>query len=229
MAEDILQNIEDGELWLPSDVIRAVGVCRHHHLSGSLAAMDDLAQKLACLDLLDRRRVIPSVKPFKDSTFNPEVQLQRQGRPFSPLPLANGGYKAPVRRRVAADEWTGAYFPVSKPVHKFYPALPVDSNIERIRLATARVLQRQRQQHGHLVNRFIPTRSACSGRETGGTGVFLPRAYRVDSKKKPYYLFPANVQGTSEFQQPMWSPASGNQSAKLLSSSEIDLPHDWTY
>lgn len=243
MAEDLPPNLDDGELWLPSDVIRAVGVCRHHHrrVPGRLppfpedcGVMDeDLAQKFASFGLLERRRALHAVKPFRDFSLKPE--LHGQGRPVFLISPAGAGYKVPLGQRAAAAEantvsggggggGTGAFFPVSRTGHKFHPGIPVDCQVEKFQLERARVFQRQALGHG--LNRYVPARSSGSGRESGGTGVFLPRIATVESKKKPLSV-KGNVQ--LHHRQPMWNPMLGKQAAKLLPSADMGLPHDWTY
>ncbi|KAK8959331.1 hypothetical protein KSP40_PGU020843 [Platanthera guangdongensis] len=224
MANDLPPNLDDGELWLPSDVIRAVGVCRHNHRRADFAFMDSLAQKLAAFGLLERRRAIHAVKPFRDLPPNPEFQFHGQGRSV--------GYKAPTGRRPASGDvvygaggGTGAFFPVSRAVHKFHPGIPVDAQVDELQLERARFLQRQNQSLG--LNRYLPTRAKSSGRESGGTGVFIPRTVSVDSRKKPLSMKKGSVQ--FQQRQPKWNPMPGQRAANFLPPSEICLPHDWTY
>ncbi|XP_020573405.1 uncharacterized protein LOC110019886 isoform X2 [Phalaenopsis equestris] len=237
MAENLPPHVSDGQQWLPSAFNRdrlaamddlAQKLASFDLLDHRIASMDDLSQKLASFNILDHQRAHPTVKPLKGLPFYPEGQ----GKPTSLLSPMNAGFKPPFRRRVAGGgggvvgERIGPFVAVSKNVYKYYPSLPVDFYLERFKMASAaaRVLQRQRMVHDHESNRLLPIRSAGTVRKSSGTGVFLPRVHRIDSKKKF-----SGSKGKVQIQESTRNPALGEQEAKLLPSSDMGLPQDWTY
>ncbi|KAG0459647.1 hypothetical protein HPP92_022775 [Vanilla planifolia] len=237
MADDLSANLDDGELWLPSEVIRAVGVRRHSHyhrreaaLLGSypvdLTAASDLAENLAALGLIDLRAEIPTVDTLRD--FSPTLEFVGQGKPVSCVSPASDGFRAPVSGRIAFDGMisggTARFSHVSRPFHTFQPIKIAAKQNDEFERERTRVLLRQRLQQSQRLNRFIPGYTTGSGRVRGGTGVFLPRVGDVDAKKKPL-----SVKGSGQSQQTTWNPMIKKQTTPFLPPPEAGLPQDWTY
>lgn len=97
---DFPPDLEDGELWLPSDIIRDVGVRRPFSSSSSssaavaaspgcsahLAYLEGIARQLDALCMLDRAGLLPAFGPPRHAPPHPRVSLRFPSLPF-PSPL----------------------------------------------------------------------------------------------------------------------------------------------
>ncbi|XP_010931073.1 uncharacterized protein [Elaeis guineensis] len=167
-------NPDDGELWLPSEIFPDVGVCCRHHRqpdAAGLSYLDDLAEKLAAFGLLDRSHLVRPIYHPSDgfrsgngsvSRFGPSVESETGAG------MVYDGFRSPA----AATRVLDAIAAGSRPMFPFSPAKP--SQVEAFGQGGSGVMARQ-QQVPIRGRRFVPVRTGGSGRESGGTGVFLPR------------------------------------------------------
>ncbi|EHA8590020.1 hypothetical protein COCNU_scaffold014359G000020 [Cocos nucifera] len=223
-------NPDDGELWLPSEIFPDVGVCCRHHRQPDavgLSYLDDLAEKLAAFGLLDRSHLLranhhPS-NGFRFgngsvSRFGPSVERETgAGKVYD-------RFRSPVAGRRVLDATAAG----SRPVFPFSAAKP--SQVEAFGQGRSGAMARQQ-----LVpirgRRFVPVRTGGSVRESGGTGVFLPRVSGneviASTKKEP------NIKNGGERQrQPTGNAAMGKRGIPFHQAAappEMYLPQDWTY
>ncbi|KAJ0969641.1 hypothetical protein J5N97_022518 [Dioscorea zingiberensis] len=199
MAEDL----DDGELWLPSDIVPDLGLRRHPKPT---AIPDPLPDRIAALTLLDPNRyktppavvnpLLGSHDPALRARFNPaEI-------PSLPSHLYNGLVFSPSPR----------------------PAYHQFTQVSGFGLRRTRVTQRQQ---GVGPDRCFPVRFSVSGRDrASGTGVFLPRVVNSEFRKKP------GMKGgeQQQKQQPIRNAVGGRQGMSFQPpSTEMCLPQDWTY
>ncbi|RZS19038.1 hypothetical protein BHM03_00051413 [Ensete ventricosum] len=98
---DFPPDLEDGELWLPSDIIRDVGVRRPFSsfsspssaavaaspgCSAHLAYLEGIARQLDALCMLDRAGLLPAFGPPRHAPPRPRVSLLFPSLPFPSLP-----------------------------------------------------------------------------------------------------------------------------------------------
>ncbi|XP_072979500.1 uncharacterized protein [Typha angustifolia] len=138
-------NLDDGELWLPSEIIPDLGV-RRCSLRSDVACADGLAHQLAAFGFLDRARL------FATPNTTPHFEWSRPARTQF----------GPAGRGVLGSRSTAVYeFAPVKPVHPlgrvtgsrrsqgtgvFLPRVLVDSKLEKkANVRGAEQLQRPRQ------------------------------------------------------------------------------------
>ncbi|CAD5184959.1 unnamed protein product [Musa acuminata subsp. malaccensis] len=268
---DFPPDLEDGELWLPSDIIRDVGVRRPFSSSSSssssavaaspgcsahLAYLEGIARQLDALCMLDRAGLLPAFGPPRHAPPRPRVSLRF---PFPSLPFPSPlfgsssltvyvfwrqvfGFKQgrPAPRLAGAENLVGvgvvhAGFmtgdggrgvPGSSPGMLRFCSMsrPVQTQAT-FGAARGGVVQAPVQP---VPDRFIPLPSPGSAREGGGTGVFLPRVFKDEDKKKPY------VKGRGEQQQQQATRNGGVWEQGMPFQhppppAETGLPQDWTY
>ncbi|EHA8588495.1 hypothetical protein COCNU_scaffold005463G000030 [Cocos nucifera] len=170
-------NLDDGELWLPSEIFPDVGLCYHRRrqpvaagLRSDLSYVDDLAEKLAAFGLLDRSNLLlPAVRrnPHRSDRFRFENGPVTRFGPMVDRETGAGmvydGFRPPAAARRVVAGW--------RPVFSFSPAKPAQVEI----FGPERTVVLARQQQVPVQGPLVPVRTGASGRECGGTGVFLPR------------------------------------------------------
>ncbi|XP_008799705.2 uncharacterized protein LOC103714285 isoform X2 [Phoenix dactylifera] len=174
-------NPDDGELWLPSEIFPDVGVGLRHHSQPAppdLSYLDDLAEKLAAFGLLDRSHLLrPNHHPSDGFRFD-NGSVSRFG-PSAEREAGAGmvydGFRSPAVSRRVLGAAAAAAAAASRPVFPFSAAKP--SQVEAFGQGRSGVMARQ-QQLPIRGRRFVPVRTGGTGRECGGTGVFLPRVSR---------------------------------------------------
>ncbi|GFZ08926.1 hypothetical protein Acr_20g0007340 [Actinidia rufa] len=164
---DFPSNLDDGELWLPSEIF-------HNQLS----SMEDLAQRVAALAFLERRRSQTLPKPTPNLVrFLPPVRHGLAGSLREGYFDFNGGLGVGYGRGLYGFGVEGLWTS-SGPVYSCQFVNPVQPQVERVMDARARVLSRE--QNLMLERLVLPLQGRGLGvggleREYGGTGVFLPR------------------------------------------------------
>lgn len=229
-------NLDDGELWLPSDIfLNEVPSKRGLHLHRLSPCMDDLAQRLAALSLLKQGNLIskPNVQRFgsvrcglQNGSYTQEQDCSHQLRGCKLVPKpAYGGSEVFYQ------------FQLRKPVQ-----LPkVDDGFLKTR---ASVLQKQ-QNHllsrlqNRLQNRPSPSRESGFVKVSGGTGVFHPRVVPNTTTTSTTTTSSAFVKKkqVSRNRQEIQVPSSQRISLGGVKSKEFHyqlppelcLPKDWTY
>ncbi|XP_042500993.1 uncharacterized protein LOC122078875 [Macadamia integrifolia] len=226
---DFPPNLDDGELWLPSDIFP-------DEVSSKMRRMEDLARQIAAYSLLERNQTV--AKP--PANLVPNLEIKRQSR--------YGTFTAPQRVgfgfggvQGVAHKAHNHYVSVKKDdgfrvglgqLYQHYPMSPAQAQFENYLQARTRVSQwLQNQNEGPTPNHSLPFQlsGACNGRfvrESGGTGVFLPRvATTVDAKKKN------GMKKGEETKQrePTKKNDDVEKQERLQLSPEVRLPQDWTY
>ncbi|XP_043689322.1 uncharacterized protein LOC122640230 isoform X2 [Telopea speciosissima] len=224
-------NLDDGELWLPSDIFPdEVSSKIRPKFSPELTYMEDIAQQISAYALLERNQIV--AKPPLNLVPNLEIKRQsRYGTVTAPQTRFGFGFRGV--HGVGHNDYVSVNedrFRVGLgQIYQYRSMSPVQSQVENYLQARARVSQRL-QNHNQGQNHFLPfqvTGSSIGGfvRESGGTGVFLPRvATTVDVKKKH------GVKKGEETKQRQ--PNKNNDVEKqerLQLSPEVRLPQDWTY
>ncbi|PSS21457.1 Vegetative cell wall protein like [Actinidia chinensis var. chinensis] len=231
---DFPSNLDDGELWLPSEIF-------HNELS----SMEDLAQRVAALAFLERRRSQTLPKPPPNLVrFIPPV---RYGSASS-LPDGcfgfNGGFGLGLYGFGVEGLWTGY-----RPVYSVQVVNSVQPQVECVVEARARVLSRE--QNRVLQNRVwerpvLPLQGRGLGggleREYGGTGVFLPRIGTTKTTTRARTTTSTlnvrsqqSVRNRQEIQViPHRSPIKmvdvrKQEECHYHLPPEMGLPQDWTY
>ncbi|XWS59398.1 hypothetical protein CRYUN_Cryun08bG0118200 [Craigia yunnanensis] len=231
-------NLDDGELWLPSDVFFNEVTSKfkphlHHHLPFSCT--DDLASRFAALSLPKHQQKLPKATNFK--------MLKE---PFRYGPMNGTGFE--VGQSLYGFR-TDPFLGWSKPVYEFQFLKPTQAQVESYVEARARVLQRQ--QNRLVQNRVLPFQAngfnkntnkfGLGGglvRESGGTGVFYPRivntnpnATTLDSKKKQSLRNRQSYEiQVSRQKNSMKKVGVGKQEDCYYHlPPEMELPRDWTY
>ncbi|CAL9098875.1 unnamed protein product [Musa textilis] len=236
---DFPPDLEDGELWLPSDIIRDVGVRRPFSSSSSAAAavaaspgcsahlayLEGIARQLDALCMLDRAGLLPAFGPPRHAPPRPWVFGLKQGRPAPRLARAENVVGLGVVHAGFMTGDGGRGVPGSSPgMFRFCSmSRPVQTQVT-FGAAGGGVVQAPVQP---VPDRFIPLPSPGSAREGGGTGVFLPRVFKDEDKRKAY------VKGRGEQQQQatrnggVWEQ--GMPFQRPPPPAETGLPQDWTY
>ncbi|WOL04067.1 hypothetical protein Cni_G12788 [Canna indica] len=230
MAE-FAPNLDDGELWLPADIIDDVGLRRYHQSSSAAARVrhrhasdvEHLANQLAAFGWLDLPHLHPALKQ------RPALSVPLEG--FKPP--GTGRQVEPADRELltgllhqgreaAAPDVYGRRFQVSlRPeAVRRWPVDPVQLQVE----AFGRVSQRPLRP---IQNSFGSVRPSAPRRERGGTGVFHPRVVAKHETNKRY------AAGEHQKQQQLTRSAALRQQQQGRSPfqqpSEMGLPQDWTY
>ncbi|XP_077234427.1 uncharacterized protein LOC143876619 [Tasmannia lanceolata] len=222
MAE-LPPNLDDLELWLPSDIFPdeiydpQTSSILTPEFPSQLTYMENLAKQLQAFSIKPPPNLIPNFL---------EIGPGSRFATVSPPPQAGLGFRVsyPGAGQNPTGFVNGGFRSGSGPGNQYYPVKPVQPQVESFLQERARVLQRQ-QNRGQ--NRFLPVQvngSRRTGflRESGGTGVFLPRVSNVDFRKK-------SAMKSAEQKQPMRNVAGGRQGMTFQHPSEVGLPHEWTY
>ncbi|KAK9122884.1 hypothetical protein Sjap_012486 [Stephania japonica] len=215
------------DLWLPSE----------------LTYMEELAQQLSAYALLERAAQQPNniAKPPIDFAPNFEVRHHHHhhlpSRFCSSIAPAMAGFGANGGRAVNQSLYSSGHsgFRVGlRPLYQYCPVKPPRVQVERMAHARAvrGVVQRQSQQ-----NRFLPFRGSGGGfvrRESGGTGVFLPRVALLATTLPPTDdPTKQSVRIGEEHRQRQGVKRIGvvgrEEVVGLPNSPEMALPKDWTY
>ncbi|XP_041024701.1 uncharacterized protein LOC121265225 isoform X2 [Juglans microcarpa x Juglans regia] len=234
-------NLDDGEVWLPSDIFLNEVVpasCLSHR---NLSCVDNLAERFAAFAVLQHRRNVSNAPRNLSPNlewFRPEVQkfgtISRVPQEYMSL---NGGYENTGRGLCGCG--ARPYSPVNKLLYEYQLLQPSQPKAVVDGLS-ARVL---RNQQNRLQNRLLPfqgsTGFGLSGgcvKESGGTGVFIPRilntsattsAVASDTRKRKVLRNEQETQVTG-------NSLKGIDVAKQRESHyylppEMSLPQDWTY
>ncbi|KAE8657779.1 Detected protein of unknown function [Hibiscus syriacus] len=191
MANEFLNfppNLDDGELWLPSDIFlnevpSKIKPRLHHHNSPYLpsSCVEDLASRLAALKLPKHHQKLPKA-----------INFERLQEPVCYGTVNRSGLEA---GRSFFGLRNGPFLGETKPDYECQFVKPTQAQVESYVEARARVLQRQ--QNRLFQNRDLPFQAkgfnnnkfGLGGglvRASGGTGVFHPRVLNTtfDSEKK---------------------------------------------
>lgn len=226
---DFLPISDDGELYLPSDIYPDEIICTQQNPTNNtirnrpefpceLTYMEDLAQQLAALALLERNLAqwAPKPPPSAVQVFGPGHRLQSG---FGPE-----GYSANSKCTVSGMRSTD-FLPGSRPIQQLYPVEPSHMQVENYAHARSRFLQNQ--QLYPVKNRVLPcqpgngTGTGGIFRGSGGTGVFLPRVVASSwIRKKPNMKYGEENSATGTV---------GRGMAFQHPSSDMGLPQDWIY
>ncbi|XP_043691008.1 uncharacterized protein LOC122641775 isoform X2 [Telopea speciosissima] len=219
---DFPPNLDDGELWLPSDIFpEEVSPKISPKFPSEISYMEDLARQLASYALLERNQNTTKPPP----NLVPESKQQsRYGTTVSPrYGFGFDGVHGVGHRQNHYAPVNGGFRVGLTQVYRYHPMSPAQAQVENLQ---ARVLQRLQNR-----NRFLPvqvneTRIGGFVRESGGTGVFLPRvSTTLDVKKKQHC-----VKKGEEFKQKQpIKKAFVEKHERFQSSPEVRLPQDWTY
>ncbi|KAB1201175.1 hypothetical protein CJ030_MR0G004711 [Morella rubra] len=188
---DFTPNLDDGEVWLPSDIFHNEVVPASSLRNRNYSCMDDMTERFAAFTLLQHRRNVskppPNLLPNLER-FRPAVRKYGSVSrvPQQHLSL-NGGLE-----NNAPDIYgygTGPYFPGNKLLYEYQPLEPPQpqvngekQNPDRVLLDSLRTRVLQTRQN-RLQNRLLPLQGSggfglSTGgfvKESGGTGVFIPR------------------------------------------------------
>ncbi|XP_058088152.1 uncharacterized protein LOC131235064 isoform X2 [Magnolia sinica] len=197
---DFPPNLDDGELYLPSDIFPKEippNFTTPDVFPSELTYMEDLSQQLSSFNRPTPQPPLPPLLQFRP------VQRVQTGFCSGPggFPCAHCGH--PSVRGFSADY---------RPGYQFQPAKPPPAQLERFVQGRGRAFQGQ--------TRFLPVRVSGSG--PAGTGVFLPRVFNADMRKK-------DGMRSGEQKQPMRNVGLGKQVTKFQHPYEKVLPQDWTY
>ncbi|XP_059643174.1 uncharacterized protein LOC132285030 [Cornus florida] len=244
---DFPPNLDDGELWLPSDIFPdEIPSRKSPFYHSELTHLQNLAQHFAALALLQR---------FRNQTVAKQrLNLAPNSERFEPaVPYDSTGYRrawhfgfngsAGVGHGVdgygigSRGTWTGC-----RPAYQYHFVQPVQPQVESFMEARARVLQKQQKQFLQSQNMVLPFRGSRVGggfvREYGGTGVFLPRInsttttnvarkrQSVTNNRKEFQVIPprnsikrgVDEERREECHYQLPPPEMG-----------LGLPQDWTY
>ncbi|XP_008784107.2 uncharacterized protein LOC103703142 [Phoenix dactylifera] len=209
-------NLDDGELWLPSEIFPDVGVCHHRHrqpvaagLHSDVSYVDELAEKLAAFGLLDSSNLLlPAIRrnPHLSDRFRFASGPVTRFGPVADREAGAGMVYDGFRSRAAARRVVAGW----RPVFPFSPAKP------------AQFFGPERT--------VVPVRTGGSGRECGGTGVFLPRVIN-NEVTAPMKKKSCIKDGGEQRKQLTGVAAMGMQGMPFHQAPppEMGLPQDWTY
>ncbi|KAL7225944.1 hypothetical protein ACSBR1_021152 [Camellia fascicularis] len=225
---DFPPNLDDGELWLPSDIFPLEEIpskiTRPYYPS-------DLAHRFAALAFLDRHR-------NQTQRFGPVRYDSMGSLPTGYLTIDGGFGVGNGLGFHGLNLWVGSR-PVYYPHHIINPVQP---QVESFMETRARVLQRE--QNWLLQNRVLENRQKTGlgmrggggfVREYGGTGVFLPRAAvsattsTADGRRRQSV---GNRKETKVIPHgnPMKMDVVGKQEeCHYHLPPDMGLPQDWTY
>ncbi|EEF29838.1 uncharacterized protein LOC8275750 [Ricinus communis] len=247
MAHQFPPNLDDGEHWLPSDILlnEVVLPAKYNNNSNNpnrFSCMEDLAAHFATLSLLKNHHSLTSLTPSRPIP-NPSLCSQRvkmavrDHLPTGYLGFDGGAGELSQRCYGYA---TGPFLSRSEPLYDFQvQPQQVDSYLEKTR---SRFLQRQRH---YLQDRVYPFQGSGFGggglRESAGTGVFHPRIVNpriassggADVKRKQSgrsRQHPEIDQVTPLRNSTMRKVVVNNQEDCYYHlPPEMGLPQDWTY
>lgn len=193
---EIIPNLEDGELWVPSDILPDESFSNkfhsnfstHHQLNEFMEEEEEPTYSLPHLStysLFQQNHVVPSMN--LDPHHSKQIKLQNQfysmGRPQPEMGLGIYG-ETPVGGHYLnfSDNGGGgcSCYESTAPLRfhdRKLPPLPIAGDILQAR---SRILQRQQnQQQRYLQNHFLPLQgndnNGSWNRGNRGTGVFIPR------------------------------------------------------
>ncbi|XP_022889456.1 uncharacterized protein LOC111404967 [Olea europaea var. sylvestris] len=225
MEEDFdAENLEDGELWLPSDFFSMDDVQASTNFNSPLnyystskpRCMEDLAQRFSDFNVRQRPNFSKSLQGFKPDQYRSTVS-----RPVACFGCSGGG------------GGTGSRWPGSSPVYPYQFLNPVQSLLHTFIEARPWTLQRQQ-------NRFTPNRvlsipgSGTAMGAQGGTGVFLPRTSANGSTtvtgRSPNNQYARSGHGVRSklvVQLPRKNLIKREECHGYV--APVSLPNDWTY
>ncbi|OVA07134.1 hypothetical protein BVC80_1289g53 [Macleaya cordata] len=222
---DFPPNLDDGELWLPSDILpKEVSSKFYPNFPSELTYMEELAQQL----LLEQNQT--NIKPPPNLAPNLKVRPPNRFCSIAPprpeLGLGFGGGTV-LGHNLYVSGNGGSYFG-SRPVYQYHAIKPVQTQVGNFVQARALVLQRQQNQ---VQNRFLPfqVNGSWKGgfvRESGGgTGVFLPRIGATTTYPRKKH---SGKKGEEMIKQrgPVKKVAVGKEDQP---PPEMGLPQEWTY
>ncbi|XP_017976337.1 PREDICTED: uncharacterized protein LOC18598392 [Theobroma cacao] len=228
-------NLDDGELWLPSDIFLNEAPSKFkpllpHHLPFS--CMDDLAPRFASLSLPKHQQKLPKATNF-----------ERLKEPVCCGSMNGSGFKG---GQSLYGFRTGPFLGGTKPVHEFQFLKPTPAQVESYVEARARVLQRQ--QNRLIQNRVFPFQASGFNankyglggglvRECGGTGVFHPRTVNTDLNASTtfHYKKKQSVRNRQLQESQVSSmkrvgvTVAKQEDCYYHLPAEMGLPRDWTY
>ncbi|CAL9201043.1 unnamed protein product [Musa hybrid cultivar] len=233
MAE-FAPNLDDGEMWLPSEIIADLGLRRLHHSNAAAAArvrgayhhtfdVEGLASQLAALSPLDRVQRLPAAK--LPPVLPPHYELQGL-KPVGPAArfeleereLGTGLGRPVYGMGFGACSRPGVTRPGPTQAAQAQACGP--ETVEAFGRAPQRPLR-------PIQSRLGTVRPGGQGRESGGgTGVFLPRVINNNEARKKHHNATG---GEQQKQQPTRSTAMWKLERPFQPTSEMRLPQEWTY
>ncbi|OAY42987.1 uncharacterized protein LOC110620622 [Manihot esculenta] len=227
-------NLDDGELWLPSDIFLNEVPSKYNPYR--LSCMEDLAGHFAALSLLQNHSSSSLSSPPPKPALNSQgLKLAVRDIYASHLPSGYLGFNGGAELGQRLNGYgTGSVLARSEPFYELQAQPQVDSYME----TRPRVMQRHRNP---LQNRLDPFQGSGFGvrgsgggivRESGGTGVFHPRIVNpttttpatTDVKRKQGMRSRQEIQAT---QQRNSVRRVGVNNCHL--HPEMGLPQEWTY
>ncbi|OAY40734.1 uncharacterized protein LOC110623635 [Manihot esculenta] len=234
-------NLEDGELWLPSDIFLNEVPSKYNPYR--ISCMEDFAGHFAALSLLQNHSSPTPSRPHPKSPLNSQrfkiAVRELSASHLPPVSLGvNGGAELGQRLN---GYGSGPLLARSEPFHEFQVQPQVDSYPD----TTLRVCERQRNPPQIRLHPFPGSGFGFRGgggggggvRESGGTGVFHPRIVNpttaspatTDVKRKQVVRSRAENQ-VNQQRNSMKSPGVNKQEDCYYHlPPEMGLPHDWTY
>ncbi|CAL9137144.1 unnamed protein product [Musa acuminata var. zebrina] len=232
MAE-FAPNLDDGEMWLPSEIIADLGLRRLHHSNAAAARVrgayhhtfdvEGLASQLAALSPLDRVQRLPAAK--LPPVLPPHYELQGL-KPVGPAArfeleereLGTGLGRPVYGMGFGACSRPGVTRPGPTQAAQAQACGP--ETVEAFGRAPQRPLR-------PIQSRLGTVRPGGQGRESGGgTGVFLPRVINNNEARKKHHNATG---GEQQKQQPTRSTAMWKLERPFQPTSEMRLPQEWTY
>ncbi|KAB8909402.1 hypothetical protein FH972_026801 [Carpinus fangiana] len=225
MAE-FTPNLDDGEVWLPSDIFLSQVPSRPipHHRS----CMDDLTERFAAFTLLQPLRNVSKPSPNLER-FRPVVRCG----PVCRLPKEYMGVNGGLEVEEIGHGLYGPYFTGHKLAYEYQLLEPAQPQ-EAVDSFRSRVL---RAQQNSLQNRLLPFQG--SGRygvgggfvkESGGTGVFIPRTLNTATTETMAVLRNGlEIQVTQQGSYLNGIGMGQQRESHHYLPPETGLPQDWTY
>ncbi|KAF8395464.1 hypothetical protein HHK36_019410 [Tetracentron sinense] len=205
-------DLDDGELWLPSDIFPdEVTAKLSPNLPSDPTYMEDLSAYALVNPNRNATKPPPSLAP--NSEFRPTSRYSLVDSPRTGYGFGVDGVHPGVRRSLNGNG-NGGF----GPVYQYHPMKPAHTQVEGFVETRSRVLQRQQNQVGNGMGGFV--------RESGGTGVFLPRVATTTYDRKKQ-----SGKNRLESQQRQLSTkqvAVGMQE-RFQSPTDMGLPQDWIY
>ncbi|KAL5709171.1 hypothetical protein ACHQM5_019889 [Ranunculus cassubicifolius] len=235
---DFPPNLDDGELWLPSDILpdsKKVEENGVEMFPSELTYMEELAQQLSSYALLEQQQT--QTKKITTTKKSPTPEVIPFGS-FEPNRVNNGGFNkvggnrnrgTGVVHSVYASDQGGFRVELTPGYHHVPPIRPVViTQGKGFVQSRGRVLQKQQNQGGG--NYFLPY-MANGGGFVKGTGVFLPRIETTvngASKKQGvkndenYYRVPVKRNSNK-------NSVGKKEGLGLKATTDMGLPPEWTY
>ncbi|XP_012074333.1 uncharacterized protein LOC105635822 isoform X2 [Jatropha curcas] len=236
-------NLDDGELYLPSDIFLTEVPSKYNPYR--LSCMEDLATHFASLSLLKNQPSSTPSRPPPKPPLNYQVKMAVRDLSANHLPAGHVGFNGgggvagvEIGQRLYGYG-NGSFLARSEPFYEFQVQPQVDSYLD----TRPMLLQRPRTP---IQNRVYPFRGSGfefgggggrRGRESGGTGVFHPRIVHNSTNDSPFNADYKRKQGVRNKQEIQVNSQQRNSMRRVSKEEdcyyhlppEMGLPQDWTY